>query len=72
MNLVKKVELQYRAKVRRNRDFSIFKMAAAAILDFRNLEFLTVGTVRRFELCQRAKFYRNRSNCDRDRDFSIF
>ena len=36
MNLVKKVELQYRAKVRRNRDFSIFKMAAAAILDFRN------------------------------------
>ena len=28
-------------------DFSIFKMAAAAILDFQNLKFLTFETVKR-------------------------
>ena len=43
-------------------DFSIFKMAAAAILDFQNLKFLTFGPVKRVELCNLAKFYRNRSN----------
>ena len=37
-------------------------MAAAAILDFRNLKFLTFGTVKRVELRNRAKFCRNRSN----------
>ena len=36
--------------------FWFFKMAAAAILDFWNFKFLTVGTVKREELHQRAKF----------------
>jgi len=50
--------MHHRAKLRqsrlnRGRDmaiFSIFKMAAAAILDFRNLKFLTVGTLNWVEL----------------------
>jgi len=42
-------------------DFRFFKMAAAAILDFGNFKFLTVGTLKRLELRQRAKFCRNRS-----------
>ena len=42
--------------------FQFFKMAAAAILDFLNFKFLTVGTVKRVELHQHAKFRRNRSN----------
>ena len=41
-------------------------MAAAAILNFRNFNFLTVGTVRRIELHQHAKFRQNRLNCGRD------
>ena len=40
-----------------------FKMAAAAILDFENLKFLTVGAVKRVELHHRAKFRQNRLNC---------
>ena len=32
------------------------KMAAAAILDFRNFKFVTVGHVRRVELLHCAKF----------------
>ena len=47
-------------------DFSIFKMAAAAILDFQNLKFLTFWTVKRVELRNCAKFCRNRSNHGRD------
>ena len=43
-------------------DFRFFKMAAAAILDFGNFKFLTVGTLKRVELRLRAKFCRNRSN----------
>ena len=43
-------------------DFPFFKMAAAAILDFGNFEFLTVWTLRRFDLRLPAKFRRNRSN----------
>ena len=43
-------------------DFRFFKMAAAAILDFGNLKFLTVGTLKRVELRLLAKFCRNRSN----------
>jgi len=35
---------------------------AAAILDFRNLKLLTVGTVKKLELRHYAKFRRNRSN----------
>ena len=42
-------------------DFGFFKMAAAAILDFGNFEFLTVGTLKRVELRLHAKFCRNRS-----------
>ena len=43
-------------------DFRFFKMAAAAILDFGNFKFLTVGTLKRVELRLHAKFCRNRSN----------
>ena len=50
--------------------FRFFKMAAAAILDFRNFKFLTVKTVKRVELHQRAKFGQNRLN--RGRDMAIF
>ena len=42
-------------------DFLFFKMAAAAILDFGNFKFLTVGTLKRFELRLHAKFWLNRS-----------
>jgi len=41
-------------------------MAAAAILIFKFLKFLTVGRLKSAELCRRAKFGRNRSNCSRD------
>ena len=41
-----------------------FKMAAAAILNFRNFKFLTVGAVKRVEMLQ------NRLN--RGRDMAIF
>jgi len=37
-------------------------MAASANLDFRNFKFLTVGTVRSFEMRNRGKFLQNRSN----------
>ena len=43
-----------------------FEMAAAAILDFENLKFLTVGAVNRVELHHRAKFRPNRPNCGCD------
>ena len=42
-------------------DFQFFKMAAAAILDFGNFEFLTVGTLKSVELRLHAIFWRNRS-----------
>jgi len=42
---------------------SIFKVAAATILDFRNFKFLTVGTVKRVRLHSCAKFCQNCSNC---------
>jgi len=46
--------------------FRFFKMAAAAILDFGNFKFLTVGAVKRVELHHRAKFRQNRPNCGWD------
>ena len=46
-------------------DFRFFKMAAAAILDFGNFEFLTVWTVKMFEVLHRAKFGQNRTTCAR-------
>jgi len=36
--------------------FGIFKMVAAAIVDFLNFTFLTLGTVKMVELRYRAKF----------------
>ena len=45
-------------------------MAAVAILDFRNFNFLTVGSVKEIELHQHAKFRQNRLN--RGRDMAIF
>ena len=61
---VKKVKLCHRAKfclnrMKRGRDMVIFrksKMAAAAMLDFRNFKFVTVGHVKRVELLPCAKF----------------
>jgi len=38
-------------------------MAVAAILNFRNVKYLTVGTVKRVELRHHAKFCGDRSNC---------
>ena len=48
------------------------KMAAAAILDFRNFKSLTIGTVKGVELHQHAKFRQNRLNCGRDIAFFSF
>jgi len=45
-------------------------MAAADILDFQNMKFLTARTVKRVELRNHAKFCRNRLN--RSRDMVIF
>ena len=50
--------------------FSIFKMAAAAILDLQNFKFLTVRTVKTFEMHYLAKFRQYRLN--RGRDMGIF
>ena len=61
--------MHHRTKFREDRskrsgdmaNFRFFKMAAAAILDFGNFKFLTVGTLKRVELRPHAKFWRNRS-----------
>ena len=42
--------------------FRSFKMAAAAVLDFRNFKYLAVGTVKTVELRHHAKIRRNSSN----------
>ena len=58
---------------KRGRDMAIFrffKMAAAAILDFSNFKFLTVGRLKRAELRRCAKFGQNRSK--RGGDIAIF
>ena len=62
--------MRHRTKSREDRsnrsgdiaDFRFFEMAAAAILDFGNFKFLTVGTRKRVELRLCAKFCRNRFN----------
>ena len=46
--------------------FQFIKMAAAAILDFENFKFLTVGAVKSVELHHCAKFRQNRPNCGSD------
>ena len=50
--------------------FRFFKMVAAAFLDFRNFEFVTVGTLKMFEMLHHAKFGQNRLK--RGRDMAIF
>ena len=50
--------------------FRFFKMAAAAILDFLNFKLLTVGRLKRVEMCCSVKFGQNRSN--RGGDMTIF
>ena len=63
--------MRHRAKFREDRsnrsvdiaDFRFFKMAAAAILDFGNFKFLTVGTLKRVELRPRAKFCTTSCDC---------
>jgi len=50
---------------RRYVNFRFFKMAAAAILDFSNYKFLTVGAILKVKLCHCAKFSPNRSSCGR-------
>ena len=51
---------------RRYVSFRFSKIAAAAILNFRNFEILTVGRVKRAELRHRSKFRQNCSNCGQD------
>ena len=56
-------------RLNRGRDIEIlrfFKMAAAAVLDFENFKFLTVGAVKRVESHHCAKFRQNRPNCGSD------
>jgi len=50
--------------------FRFFKMATAAIVNFQNFKFLTVGQLKRVEVRHRAKFGRNRYK--HDRDMTIF
>ena len=45
-------------------------MAAAAILDLQNFKFLTIGTVKRFEMHHLAKLHQYRLN--RGLDMAIF
>ena len=51
--------------------FLFFKMAAAAIMDFK-FYILTVGTVKSAKLRHRTNFCRNRSNRDRNITILIF
>ena len=70
--------MRHPAKFRRNQSnrgknvviFLFLKIAAAAILDFSNFKFLTVGWHKRAELRHGAKSGQNRSN--RSRDMAIF
>ena len=69
---VKKDELRHCAKFCRNRsnpggDMSVFDLSRwrpppSWIFEISNFKFLTVGTVKRFELHHRAKFRQNRLN----------
>jgi len=59
--------------VNRSQNMAIFlflNMAAAAILDFQNFTFLTVGRLKRVEMRRRAEFGRNRPK--RGQDMAIF
>jgi len=50
----------------------LLKMVAAAIVDFQNFKFLTVGRLNRIELVRHAKLGRNRLNRGRDMAFFRF
>jgi len=52
--------------------FSIFQDGGRTILDFGNFKILTVGTVKRVELHQPAKFHQNRWNHGWDRTIFRF
>jgi len=52
--------------------FVIFKMAAAAILDFQNFEILTVDPLYEASMRHCTKAYQNRSNGCRDKRFNGF
>ena len=62
--------MRHRTKFREDRsnrsadiaNIRFLKMAAAAILDFGNFKFLTVGTLKNVKLNLHAKFSLNRSN----------
>ena len=47
-------------RLRRYRDFTVFKLVAAAILDFQNFKFLPAGTLERPNLLKPAKFHQDR------------
>ena len=64
LNRSEKVELHQCAKFRWN-----WSNCGRDIVIFRNLKFLTVGTVKRIELRHRAKFHQNRSDRSRDMEF---
>ena len=46
-------------RLRRYRDFTVFKLVAAAILDFQKFNFLTADTLGRPSLRIPAKFYQD-------------
>ena len=66
--------MQQPTKVRKDRSnrcgyieiFVIFKMAAAAILNFQKFKILTVDPLYEANVRHRAKFHQNRSNGCRD------
>ena len=75
---VKSAELRHCAKFCRNsnhcRDitFFIFQDDGRRNLGCKNFKFLTVGTVKKVQVCHRAKFHKNRLNRGRDGDLYIF
>ena len=74
MDKFKKVKLHHCAKFRWNRSnrnryiviFWFFKDGGRRHLEFWNFNFLTVGTVRIYEMHNRTKFRQNRSNSGRN------
>ena len=76
--MVKRPILHQRTKFRKDRSnryrdiaiFVIFKMAAAAILNFQKFKILTLDPLLGANVRHRAKFHKDRSN--RYRDIAIF
>jgi len=69
-NIADFIQLQWSNRGRNMAIFEFFKMTAAAILNFSNFKFLTVGRLKRAELRRLAKLGRSRSK--RGRDMAIF